>query len=254
MSSEEVLVLRGTLEGHRGWVTSLSTSAGQPNLLLSASRDKTMISWKLTGEDQQFGVPVRSFHGHNHIVEDCTLTADGAYAVSSSWDKTLKLWQVSTGDIIQTFTGHKSDVMSVDINRGGTMIISGSRDKTVKVWTIHGECLATLLGHNDWVSQVRVAPSSNDSDSVTVISAGNDKVVKVCYFTNSHFENIHKGLVQIMGSLSIRCIHDMMFNIFATSDGKFPPWDVSCMRHYNISPRSLIIVCFYSMRLCYQPP
>lgn len=43
MASNEVLVLRGTLEGHNGWVTSLATSAGQPNLLLSASRDKTLI-------------------------------------------------------------------------------------------------------------------------------------------------------------------------------------------------------------------
>ncbi len=61
------------------------------------------------------------------------------------------------------------------------MIISGSRDKSIQVWTIKGQCLATLLGHNDWVSQVRVAPTDKeDDDTVTVISAGNDKMVKVC--------------------------------------------------------------------------
>ena len=149
MASNEVLVLRGTLEGHNGWVTSLATSAGQPNLLLSASRDKTLISWKLTGDDQKFGVPVRSFKGHSHIVQDCTLTADGAYALSASWDKTLRLWDVATGETYQRFVGHKSDVMSVDIDKKASMIISGSRDKTIKVWTIKGQCLATLLGHND---------------------------------------------------------------------------------------------------------
>lgn len=183
MSNAEVLVLRGTLEGHNGWVTSLATSAGQPNLLLSASRDKTLISWKLTGDDQQYGVPVRSFKGHSHIVQDCALTADGAYALSSSWDKTLRLWDVATGETYQRFVGHKSDVMSVAIDRKASMIISGSRDKTVKVWTIKGQCLATMLGHNDWVSQVRIVPTEDaDDDNVTVISAGMDKMVKVCYF------------------------------------------------------------------------
>lgn len=181
MSNAEVLVLRGTLEGHNGWVTSLATSAGQPNLLLSASRDKTLISWKLTGDDQQYGVPVRSFKGHSHIVQDCALTADGAYALSASWDKTLRLWDVATGETYQRFVGHKSDVMSVAIDRKASMIISGSRDKTVKVWTIKGQCLATMLGHNDWVSQVRIVPTEDvNDDTVTVISAGMDKMVKVC--------------------------------------------------------------------------
>lgn len=181
MATNEVLVLRGTLEGHNGWVTSLATSAGQPNLLVSASRDKTLISWKLTGDDQKFGVPVRSFHGHSHIVQDVTLTPDGAYALSASWDKTLRLWDVATGETYQRFVGHKGDVMSVAIDRKASMIISGSRDKSIKVWTIKGQCLATLLGHNDWVSQVRVAPTDKeDDDTVTVISAGNDKMVKVC--------------------------------------------------------------------------
>lgn len=184
----EVLVLRGTLEGHNGWVTSLATSAGQPNLLLSASRDKTLISWKLTGDDQQYGVPVRSFKGHSHIVEDCALTADGAYALSASWDKTVRLWDVSTGETYQRFVGHKGDVMSVAIDRKASMIISGSRDKTIKVWSIKGECLATMLGHNDWVSQVRVVPNDkSDNDNVTVISAGSDKIVKVCLFFINNF-------------------------------------------------------------------
>lgn len=196
MSNAEVLVLRGTLEGHNGWVTSLATSAGQPNLLLSASRDKTLISWKLTGDDQQYGVPVRSFKGHSHIVQDCALTADGAYALSASWDKTLRLWDVATGETYQRFVGHKSDVMSVAIDRKASMIISGSRDKTVKVWTIKGQCLATMLGHNDWVSQVRIVPTEDvNDDTVTVISAGMDKMVKVCL------------LLLILFCKMVQCLH-----------------------------------------------
>ena len=43
----ESLVLRGTLRGHKGWVTQLSTSPKFPDMILSASRDKSLIVWKL---------------------------------------------------------------------------------------------------------------------------------------------------------------------------------------------------------------
>lgn len=179
MADQEVLVLRGTLEGHNGWVTSLATTPAHPDLLLSGSRDKTLIKWKLTGgEDNQYGIPKKSFKGHSHIVQDVTISADGAYALSASWDRTLRLWDLETGETTQRFVGHKGDVLSVSIAKNLRQIVSASRDKTVKVWNTIGECMATLTGHNDWVSAVRISPSDQSS---TVISASWDKTVKVCY-------------------------------------------------------------------------
>ena len=45
--------------------------AYSPNMLLSASRDKTLIIWNLTRDESQYGYPKRSLHGHSHIVSDC---------------------------------------------------------------------------------------------------------------------------------------------------------------------------------------
>jgi hypothetical protein len=42
-----------------------------PNMLLSGSRDKTLIIWNLTREEGSYGYPKRSLHGHSHIVSDC---------------------------------------------------------------------------------------------------------------------------------------------------------------------------------------
>ena len=63
--------MRGTLEGHSGWVTSLATSLENPHMLLSGSRDKTLIVWNLARDDTHYGYPKRSLHGHSHIVSDC---------------------------------------------------------------------------------------------------------------------------------------------------------------------------------------
>jgi guanine nucleotide-binding protein subunit beta-2-like 1 protein len=45
----ESLTLRGTLTGHNDWVTSLATTPEDPSLLLSSSRDKSVMVWSLTG-------------------------------------------------------------------------------------------------------------------------------------------------------------------------------------------------------------
>lgn len=184
MADQEVLVLRGTLEGHNGWVTSLATTPAEPDLLLSGSRDKTLITWKLTGGDDKYGFAKKSFKGHSHIVQDVTISADGEYALSASWDKTLRLWDLESGECTKRFVGHTGDVLSVSISKNLRQIVSSSRDKTVKVWNTIGECMATLKSHGDWVSAVRISPSDNSS---TVLSASWDKTVKVCFFQLQFF-------------------------------------------------------------------
>ena len=44
----EQLTLRGTLKGHNGWVTQIATTPMFPDMILSSSRDKSIIIWKLT--------------------------------------------------------------------------------------------------------------------------------------------------------------------------------------------------------------
>merc|ERR1711982_101575 len=93
------LVLRGTLKGHNGIVTSIATNSETPDVLISGSRDKTIISWNLNPENlqpEEAGVPKRSLVGHSHFVEDVVLSvafsADNRQIVSGSRDRSLKLW------------------------------------------------------------------------------------------------------------------------------------------------------------------
>ena len=109
----ETLTLRGTLEGHNGWVTQIATNPKYPDMILSASRDKSLIVWKLTRDDQHYGVPQKRLHGHGHFVSDVVLSSDGHFALSGSWDKTLRLWDLGSGKTTRRFEDHTKDVMSV---------------------------------------------------------------------------------------------------------------------------------------------
>jgi WD40 repeat protein len=60
----------------------------------------------------------------------------GQILVSGSADKTIKIWRLDTGELLQTLNGHSAAVNSVAISPDGEFIVSGSSDKTIKIWQI----------------------------------------------------------------------------------------------------------------------
>ena len=118
------MTLRGTLEGHGGWVTQVTTNPKFPDLLLSSSRDKSLIMWKLNKTESQYGFPQKRLTGHNHFVSDVVISSCGQFAVSSSWDKTLRLWDLEHSTCTTKFNGHTADVLSVAFSADNRQIIS----------------------------------------------------------------------------------------------------------------------------------
>lgn len=108
------------------------------------------------------------------------ISSDGAYALSSSWDKSLRLWELASGNTTRTFVGHDNDVLSVSFSADNRQIVSASRDRTIKLWNTLGDCKFSITdkGHTDWVSCVRFSPNPQNP---VIVSAGWDKLVKVCF-------------------------------------------------------------------------
>eukprot|EP00999_Lentomonas_sp_LEN2_P002916 NODE_778_length_1200_cov_242.520037_g737_i0.p1 GENE.NODE_778_length_1200_cov_242.520037_g737_i0~~NODE_778_length_1200_cov_242.520037_g737_i0.p1 ORF type:complete len:320 (+),score=91.04 NODE_778_length_1200_cov_242.520037_g737_i0:87-1046(+) len=189
----------GQLKGHSGWVTSLATPMDNSETLISASRDKTLISWSLArdAENQVVGTPKKSFEGHSNFISDVAISSDGMFALTGSWDCSLRLWEIATGQTTRKFTDHTKDVLSVAFSPENRQIVSGGRDCTVKVWNTLGECKYTIKdeGHTDWVSCVRFSPNQQTG---VIVSAGWDKMVKVWNLSTLRLQSNlagHKGYV-----------------------------------------------------------
>lgn len=131
-TASENLTLRGTLKGHNDWITSLATTPEDPNLLLSSSRDKSVIAWQLThsatGDDDSYGYARRALRGHSHFVSDVVISSDGAFALSASWDSELRLWDIASGKTTRRFVGHEKDVLSVAFSVDNRQIVSGKEN------------------------------------------------------------------------------------------------------------------------------
>jgi guanine nucleotide-binding protein subunit beta-2-like 1 protein len=221
----EQMKLRGTLVGHSNWVTQIATTPEVPDMILSSSRDKTVIVWSLVRSENQYGFPRRALKGHSHFVSDVVISSDGQFALSGSWDNTLRLWDLSTGLAVrEPFYGHDGDVLSVAFSADNRQIVSGSRDKTIKLWNTLGECKFTITEdrHTEWVSCVRFSPNTSNP---IIVSCGWDRLVKVWSLTNCKLRFNHIGHTGYVSTVTVSpdgslCASD-------GKDGKAMLWDLN---------------------------
>lgn len=119
--------------------------------------------------------PQHILMGHTHIVRSLAMSADGKLLVSGSLDKTIKIWQLETGQLIRTLKGHQAEVCAIALGPDEQIIASGSADKTIKLWHVQtGELLATFTGHSDVVTAVAFTASGD-----ILVSGSLDKTIKI---------------------------------------------------------------------------
>ena len=100
------------------------------------------------------------------------LQYDECKLASGSLDGTIKIWDMESGKLLSTLTGHSGGVIGLHFN--GSLLASGSEDNTVRLWDFKDKSSAVLRGHADWVNAVKI-----DSASRTLFSASDDCTVRL---------------------------------------------------------------------------
>jgi WD40 repeat protein len=87
---------------------------------------------------------------------------DSRKLASGSYDKTVRVWSVSTGQVEQTLDGHSGLVKSVAFSPDGRKLASGSYDNTVRVWNVGtGQVEQKLEGHSGSVTNLLLLLSAS---------------------------------------------------------------------------------------------
>ncbi|KAI8827066.1 dynein regulator [Fimicolochytrium jonesii] len=177
-----------TFTGHLDWVRRAIVSA-DGRLIASCANDQTIIIWDFaTGEAKT------ELRGHEHVVESIAFAPVAAYPyikalagnqqnglsdppppgthlLSCSRDKTIRLWDTTTGQQLHTFTGHDNWVRDVLAHPNGRYIFSVSDDKSLRCWDLQqsGRCARSLTdAHAHFITCMAVPPGGN----VPVLATG----------------------------------------------------------------------------------
>jgi WD40 repeat protein len=96
--------------------------------------------------------------GHLRAVNTVAFSPNGKWLATGSYDKTVILWETSTGQQLRTLQGHTGDVRSVAFSPDGKWLASGSEDKTAVLWEVaSGQKLRTLRCE-EWINSVSFSP------------------------------------------------------------------------------------------------
>ena len=150
----------------------------------------------------RFAVLERTLKSHTNYVWDVTIAPNGRRAFSASNDKTVKMWDLATGNLLATFSGHTSFVCSVSVSADGVYLAAGAFDGSIKVWDTNSADIIANLHHGDSDAKVSWSPTGDE-----LISGGADGVLRVW---DVHEENCAN---------EIRCHQAPILKVAYLSDG-----------------------------------
>ena len=186
-SYSELVADIGEAANFATYFTGSPAAKSTPHLYISAlatwSRDSSLSrNWKkqftripvFTLAQGSIDVPLMTVSAGGGITA-VAFSSDGTRIVSGSLDKSVRVWDASTGVELKELRGHTSLVFSVVFSSDGTRIVSGSDDKSVRVWDAStGVELKKLKGHTRSVNSVVFS-----SDGMRIVSGSDDKSVRV---------------------------------------------------------------------------
>jgi WD40 repeat protein len=144
---------------------SVDSLAFQPNspTLAAAGHDGKIRFYDLVKNAQakEVNAHIREVQKNNvpHPIYSLTFTPDGKQVLSSSYDNSIKLWDVAAGTLIKEFKGHKEKefekghqepVYTAAFSPDGKFIASGSSglERTIKIWSLDGNVVRDLANPN----------------------------------------------------------------------------------------------------------
>src|SRR5262249_32948599 len=100
---------------------------------------------------------------------------DGRRLVSTSLDRTVRLWDPASGAALAELRGHTDDVFTAVFHPEGRRIASAGRDRVIRLWdATTGEEVARLQGHTNYVYSLAFSP-----DGSTLASGSGDYTVRL---------------------------------------------------------------------------
>ncbi|GAA0647577.1 hypothetical protein GCM10010174_83660 [Kutzneria viridogrisea] len=150
-----------------GRVTAVALSA-DGHSAVTAAEDGTARVWNLSAMGES------TADRHSGQINAVAVTGQGR-AITASDDKSVRIWDTRTGELLNTLEEHQDWVTSVAVSTDGDRAATASYDRTARVWDVRtGEQLHELVGHEDQLTAVALT-----RDGTKAVTASWDRTARV---------------------------------------------------------------------------
>lgn len=168
------------------------------------------------------------------------LTADGRWALSGGKDKSLYLWDVSSGRQIRSFEGHTNGVKCVCVTADGRWALSAGVDRTFRLWDVPtGRCVRSLF-EGDRICE---DSASITADGRWVLSCGG-KTLRLWQISTGECVRTFEGHSDTIYSVCIT--PDGRWALSGSDDKTLRLWEIStgrCVRKFKGHTNCIRTVC-----------
>jgi len=165
---------------HGDYVCCAALNSKRPGVAVTGGGDDRAFLWTYETSAAQGAGPSgniltsKELGGHTDTVTCVGFNFDGTMVLTGSYDGSIRVWDVSTGELVVVLEGPE-DIEWATWHSKGNAIVAGSKDGTIWMWMTHnGQCVQVFAGHDGLVST-----GCFSSDGKVVCSGGEDGTVRV---------------------------------------------------------------------------
>ncbi len=163
--------------------------------------------------------------GHTRAVKSVDFSHNGKFIISGSEDKTIKLWEVSSGRELRTYNGHQSIVNDVVFTPDDKILISASKDGQIYFWDVlTGNILKNYAQPNENILRLALSPNGNylavgsTGDNINVYDTRLDSIIYSVKGSRMARDNV---FINAQGTKLITGLDNRKVLIYELSTGKF---------------------------------
>lgn len=178
--------------------------------------------------------------GHTGQVTAVTMDPFNSFFVTGSSDRTMKIWDLATGNLQLTLSGHIMAVRDMVISSRHPYLFSCSEDKTVKCWDLEKNVvIRDYHGHLSAVYTIDIHPELN-----IIVTGGRDSAVRVwdirtrtpIHVMTGHRSSVNQVKCQGVNPQVISCSMDSTVKTWDLASGK-------CMNTLTYHSKSVRSFC-----------
>jgi ankyrin repeat protein len=199
--------------------------------------DPRMLS-ALRGEIGQ-GIPARAARMHDDALRvvqlqiktprdlTCAFSPDRTLAATGVVGRSVRVWNVETGECVHQMVGHTERVWGLAWSRDGQYILSGAWDNTARLWDAkNGKCLRVLAGHSGFVRALEF--SADGRRAITAGGDRRDRTVRIWDLETGECLQVLEGHTD--GAYCALLASDGRCAVSGSRDGTIRVWDIESGR------------------------